>query len=387
MKITINKSLFIEVVQLASFLVFLVLSILNISLYKVYFSRFFSIISLVTIVICIVGELLKKYNFKSIIGLVSTIVLFIISVKVSSGSMQLTLPISFLFIFCLRNKDFYSIARNSFFLSLVTLIFIIVSSKIGIIQDFVFMNNGRERHFLGFTYALYPSTIMANITVLYAIIAQRKSKIINIFILLVMNYWIYSQTDSRFTFAASVLVIFIIIILKYYPNFFEKIKILLFPLIFSFIIAFGISFYLSKNYDSTSNWQNSLNNLFSGRLILGHRSLSKYGYNWFGQVVNWTGNAIDSVGRRSTGTYDYVDSMYLQILQRYGVFFTTAVLSILSITCAKLYKKKEYLLLFMMIITAFHGIIDDLNLYIFYNSLWFITALTFNDDYELRSGE
>ena len=72
------------------------------------------------------------------------------------------------------------------------------------------------------------------------------------------------------------------------------------------------------------------------------------------------------------GTYNYVDCLYVMLLLRYGLVFFVIFIGILTITCIYLYKKKEYYLLLLMAILSLHGIIDDLMIYLYYNTFWLV---------------
>ena len=54
------------------------------------------------------------------------------------------------------------------------MVFIIVSAQLGIIQDYIYSNVARVRHYLGFRYALFGPTFLFNITGLVLYVKKAK---------------------------------------------------------------------------------------------------------------------------------------------------------------------------------------------------------------------
>lgn len=116
----------------------------------------------------------------------------------SIGSFQ-TYIYSLTIIFLLRDFDFNKLVRVVLPVVVVILAFVILSSKIGIVPDYVEISATRTRHYLGFRYSLYPSTVMLNIVGLYIYIKQENITYKSLLLLLVSVLWIYLQTNSRLT--------------------------------------------------------------------------------------------------------------------------------------------------------------------------------------------
>ena len=122
--------------------------------------------------------------------------------------------------------------------------------------------------------------------------------------------------------------------------------------------------------------------------------MSVYGYNLFGQKINWIGNGLDINGQRGLSEYLYVDNLYIQILQRYGLFVLIILLVIFTLTLYHLLKQKQYVLSLILITLSFHAMIDDLIINLHYNIFLILigtlmnqTQSAFEANLQLDNGE
>ncbi|RCW17587.1 hypothetical protein CAC02_02175 [Streptococcus gallolyticus] len=371
-------------ISMLSLMLFIVISMLTTTLYFQYFKPYFYYLILIPVIILIVKEILERQDLRSLVGWIVITILFFIFFKASQGT-QYLIPLSVVVIYTCRYLSFEQVAKTCFYTSVVILLFVVLSSKIGIITDYLTVSSGRLRHFLGFRYALYPSTIMCNITMLYIYLKKDKIHIFSVITIFLINFWFYRQTDSRLTFYTACFVIVIALISKYIKFIakFRRLSILLIP---SYILMFLSSYWLSAHYNSWIGWQSQLNHFLGSRLSLAHQSLEQYGFSLFGQKISWIGNGLSEAGIRShTATYTYVDSMYISLLQRYGILTILVFLILATLLLYKLYRRQEYFLMILMSSLAFHGLIDDLIIYLHYNSFWLLFALLINKNYIISS--
>ncbi|HEM3680169.1 TPA: polymerase [Streptococcus suis] len=384
MKIHIHRAKFTEFLILGAFSIYLSFGLLTTSLYSQYINGTTKLVIILTLAPLLICEIASNYNVKTILSIIVLSVLLFIGLEVSDGTSQLLLMEGLIFIFCLREISFDKIAKMSLYISIILLFTVVFSSKIGLIPNFVLSSGGRIRYFLGFRYALYPSTIMTNITLLFVWLKGTEIKKKQLILLLGLNFWMYVETDSRLTFIVACLVLVISILLKIFPSIINKRTFLMRLLIPSYITSAILSYWLTVSYNPFINWYYSLNSFLGRRLSLGQYSLNTYGFTLFGQNISWVGNGLDIYGNQSTSSYLYVDSLYIQILQRYGLIFLIIILLILSIMMVRIYQKDDYLLLVLLSITAMHGIIDDLILYLYFNPLWILVGIIISQNYCLR---
>ena len=399
MSIKIKKLTLGETLSLFALALFLFVSLLNTTFYAKYVSGVVYYFIIITSIIFLVTKeiISNKFNFQNTVSLFGILVVYVLVGSVA-GFLS-TLAISSLFIFGLRNVPFRYVARVSLYISLFILIVVILSSKIGYIPNYVEFSLGRVRHFLGFRYSLFPSTVMLNIVAITLFLTQDKISYKRLFFLFVLTIWIFHQTDSRLTFIGSLLLLSINLMMKWYPSFLQSSHFILKGFRFTYLINAYFSYLLAKmylNFASThlNDLSQKLNTFLGGRIYYANRSLSIYGYNLFGQKINWIGNGLDINGQRGLSEYLYVDNLYIQILQRYGLFVLCILLLILTLTLHTLLKRKEYVLSLILIVLSFHAMIDDLILNLHYNIFLILIGVlmnryypTFEDKLQLNNGE
>lgn len=324
---------------------------------------------------------LNKYTFRSLLG---AVFFALVSFNMMHVTSKLNIfAIYVIFIFCLRNVEFERIARLTFIICLTFLCVTILVSKLGIIDDYILISrDGRIRHFLGFRYALFAPTAFMNIISIWLYIKKDSASFFSWIILFLFNYWLYEQTDSRLTFYSSLLLIILGVLLKIYPNFLDKFKIILYPFISIYIICVLISSFLVKEFQNPNHFLLKLNTFFGNRILYARRSLNYFGFKLFGQDIEWHGNGLDQFGNRSNHIYLYVDNLYIQVLQRYGIIFLILFTVIMTLTLYNIYKKEKLLLFSILVLLAVHALIDDLILYPQFNIFWVTIGCIINKNYK-----
>lgn len=380
MKIKIKKLHANELLFYLAYGIYLVVGILRLSMFGKYFTGNFNRMIMLSILLILVARefYVNKMTKKSVLSCFICLILFLIVNNFGSAMFALT----FVLVWSARNLKFKDIAKFSLIISSIMLVFIILCSNLGVITDYVVTRKGRIRHYLGFRYALYGPAILYNIYAIYIYLKNKKLKIILVVFLFILNYHIYQLTNSRLSFYLSIIVLLFGIFLKYKPDFFERKKLLCFLMISSFILCSLVSIILPMKYNSSISWMANLNSFLGSRLRLSKESLELYGVPLLGQKVSWYGWGVDMEGNVAQqvikGNYNYVDNGYLSILQRYGVIVFVILIISLTYAMIRCYKKKNYYLLVLLTLIALHALIDDLIIYLFYNTLWF--AITSNID-------
>ena len=130
------------------------------------------------------------------------------------------------------------------------------------------------------------------------------------------------------------------------------------------------------NYNSDIDWLKRLNEIFNNRLAFAHKSLKIYGTSLIGKNnMEWVGNGLDSSGKKITGSYLWVDNLYISNLQKFGILVALVIIVLLTITLIKALKIKDYYLMYILTFIAGRYMIDDLFLYLHYNTFWFATGI------------
>ena len=377
MKIKIDRSSLNDWLVYCGVSLYIVVSILTTTFFSRYIpGSLYHLASILSISLIFLHNILTIKKGIGALGAIFTLGIMSLLIYTSIGSFQ-TYIYSLTIIFLLRDFDFNKLVRIVLPVVVVILAFVILSSKIGIVPDYVEISATRTRHYLGFRYSLYPSTVMLNIVGLYIYIKQENITYKSLLLLLVSVLWIYLQTNSRLTTLSSIVLLTLGILLKRFPKLLTRIRYLLIFLIPSYIFAAVASYIVAGKYTSAGSGLRAVDNFLGGRIYLASKSLYIYGFDWLGKNIQWVGNGLNADGQRSTMSYLYVDNMYIQVLQKYGLLYLIIFVTLLTLTLFILYKQRQYLLLLILSILAAHAMIDDLTFNLHYNFFLVLLALPF----------
>ena len=368
--------------------IFLTVSILNVTFYARYMpGTVYKLAIAFSIFLLFVKEMFKrKYDYRALIGLFATILIYFIVGKMTVLGSEV--PVSILFIYALRDVPFKKVAQTSLVVSTCLLFFIIVSAKVGIITNYIEVSGSRVRSYLGFRYALFPSMLLMDIVAIVFYLKQNKIQYWKWLLLSLSVYWVYDQTDSRLTFFSSCILLACSLLIKWFPELLSKLgyvfKAFKLTFIVNAIISFWVSFtYLNSGYSFINDLLFKVNHMLGGRLYLANKSLNLYGFGLLGRPVEWYGNGLTVEGVRNYQTYYlYVDNLYVQVLQRFGLLILGLMLSVLTLTLSKIIKKRQWVLALILILMSFHSMIDDLNFYLHNNIFWILVGALIYPDYQ-----
>ena len=368
--------------------IFLTVSILNVTFYARYMpGTVYKLAIAFSIFLLFVKEMFKrKYDYRALIGLFATILIYFIVGKMTALGSEV--PVSILFIYALRDVPFKKVAQTSLVVSTCLLFFIIVSAKVGIITNYIEVSGSRVRSYLGFRYALFPSMLLMDIVAIVFYLKQNKIQYWKWLLLSLSVYWVYDQTDSRLTFFSSCILLACSLLIKWFPELLSKLgyvfKAFKLTFIVNAIISFWVSFtYLNSGYSFINDLLFKVNHMLGGRLYLANKSLNLYGFGLLGRPVEWYGNGLTVEGVRNYQTYYlYVDNLYVQVLQRFGLLILGLMLSVLTLTLSKVIKKRQWVLALILILMSFHSMIDDLNFYLHNNIFWILVGALIYPDYQ-----
>ena len=368
--------------------IFLTVSILNVTFYARYMpGTVYKLAIAFSIFLLFVKEMFKrKYDYRALIGLFATILIYFIVGKMTVLGSEV--PVSILFIYALRDVPFKKVAQTSLVVSTCLLFFIIVSAKVGIITNYIEVSESRVRSYLGFRYALFPSMLLMDIVAIVFYLKQNKIQYWKWLLLSLSVYWVYDQTDSRLTFFSSCILLACSLLIKWFPELLSKLgyvfKAFKLTFIVNAIISFWVSFtYLNSGYSFINDLLFKVNHMLGGRIYLANKSLNLYGFGLLGRPVEWYGNGLTVEGVRNYQTYYlYVDNLYVQVLQRFGLLILGLMLSVLTLTLSKIIKKRQWVLALILILMSFHSMIDDLNFYLHNNIFWILVGALIYPDYQ-----
>lgn len=290
------------------------------------------------------------------------------------------LAITVLFVYEARDISFRKLAAYSAWLCFIFLAITIISSQVGIITDYIRSESSRApRHFLGFRYALYPATIIMNITMITVYVRKKSILWLELIILTGINFWIFKMTGARLSFFISLFILAAAAFLKLKPYFFVKKTRFRKILSAAFVICALLSLIVSVRYNPEQSWQKSANSMLSDRLALQNTAMEEYGFSIFGQDIHENGYGLKADGSENEQLEDqeyfYIDNFYILCYTKYGIVFFVVMLvfmTALAYGCAK-YDKYGYLSIIMCML-AVHCVIQDTFLSLHYNSFLLIAG-------------
>lgn len=125
-------------------------------------------------------------------------------------------------------------------------------------------------------------------------------------------------------------------------------------------------------YDKQNKVLNIINQIASNRLLLGKEGFKLYGVTAWGINFPQYGNGGTT---EAANNYFYIDSAYISYLLRYGLIILLVVVGIMMLINYKAAAQKEYILLWILTVVAFHGMVEDRILAVTTNPfLWLVLA-------------
>ena len=221
--------------------------------------------------------------------------------------------------------DFRKIVKVSLIAGFPALLFIFACSQVGLIPDYIFNHEGMKAHGMGFSYysfGCYP--LMFNM-MSYLYLRKKDITLIEILVLLGMNYACYKFTTLRLTFFIFILIsVMFILMVKF--DLVKKVDTVLIRVLacLSWIVAFSITIWSALHYRQGSKFWREMDEIVNSRIYMSNKAFSMYNVKWIGQYIEMNGNAYGN--HVSAENYFFIDSGYVYILLVDGILFTVLVL-------------------------------------------------------------
>lgn len=306
----------------------------------------------------LVSELISRDRLEYL-GLLVVLLAIVAAVRISSEKLALLYPL--LFVYCLRNMDFTTIAKVTLSLLTALMFVVIICSQTDVIKDYVWEGE-RVRHGLGFRYCTFPSFFYLDIVMLVVLIRGRKLRASEVCVLFLLDVLLYIFTESR----TSCLLIAALLVMAYLAG---NMKISHeFSSHFVSVIAVGpfivlpiAMIVLSVTYDPDIKWMANLDQLMSYRLHYTHASLANYGVSAFGQQLNLSSHILGADGSynfNNGGDTNFIDSSYMYILMHFGYVPLMVILGCMIRIGVVASRHKDIYLGLVMFTLAFHALMD-----------------------------
>lgn len=294
----------------------------------------------------------------------------------------------FPFIFGAKNINFKTIIKWYLYFSMIFMLSIMAMSLLRVIPNLIYYSENRPtRYALGM---VFPSNIAAFI--LFMALAYCYLRFNH------LNLWDYcgifiaacigmKLTNTRLDFIATILIIPVMVIAqRAYRN--KKISRYLASFfwfavpITAWIVIFGSYFYSENNY-----LLKKLNDLSSGRLVLGHYAFQRYKPNLFGRSIEEYSYAGVQGHKYANGieqshNYFYIDSSYLRMLLLLGIVAFIVIVICLTLVALKSTAQRTYVLSAIILIVSLSLMFEPHVIQLVYNP--FLLSLLSTDNYVVK---
>ncbi|WP_301876367.1 hypothetical protein [Limosilactobacillus oris] len=262
-----------------------------------------------------------------------------------------------------RNIDFRFLMEYFFKVGTIILVFVILSSQLGIIKDLMYVRHGFTRHALGIN---YPTDFGAHVLYLVLAYCYLHFKQLNwksYFSLFIIGVLLMLVTQARLDVAAIFLAIPVMFVAqRAYEHRDRFIQLASFYWTFPVLLAY-ISLTAAYFYTASNKIFYSLNKLFSDRLRLSHMATSKYDFRMLGNFVLENGFGGSKGFKLFTGKsigrqYFYMDSSFIRLFIIYGIIVSLAVMAVMTIIALRSIISHDYCLAGIMFLVSISGLIE-----------------------------
>ena len=257
---------------------------------------------------------LKKYSYKSIVGM--TIILFIL-ILASLFSKDLLLLQLFSLILAAFDLDNKKILKSILIVITTTVSIIVILSLLNVIPNLTFTRRGSSviRNGFGFNYCTFLSIYGFFLSIIYIYVRNKKMKLVEYIPLCIINFLIYYYTDTRNGFVCFVALLIFGLLIKIKP----LKNTLKFLCKYGIFIMCILSLVMIVTYNKDNKIYSFINEKTSNRLRLGHDAFEKYGVSLFGQKIDET-NLVDMHYHNVVNEESFlVDNSFLYIMIKYGL--------------------------------------------------------------------
>ena len=327
--------------------------------------------------ICAYNFIRGKYTYKELIVGILIFIPVVISVYKCKNA---DVFMCFAYIFAAKGVNIEKLIKYALLAMVITFAIVVLARILGITKEYIYkhIKYGRtlNRYSFGFVYTCVGTIYYLFISLLYIYVRKERFGIKDTIIIVSINAILYLLTFTLNNFVFIILAVILVYFVK-----FNKLlaldKIFAYFSIGSAALGSAIISILTAMYASGSIIAIRINSLTSGRLKLTLDAIKKYG-------ISIIGNNIKFIGGGAVGTkeYNYVDSMYMQLLIKHGVLVFVVVVVVLTFLSYKAYKNNNKWLLLCYFIINYHATFDDRLISITLNPflMFFLIYLTYSFD-------
>lgn len=357
-----------------------VVAFLITSTYTDYFSNhllhllMFVGLALVLLKIFLFDDLSPKWLIIDLIALAMLVITWRTSKEFSLFSMGI-------FVLGARNVDFKRIIKIYFYVGMLLLAFVVISAMGGLIRNLVYRRDMTNIVRQSFGIA-YPTDFAAHVLYLilaYAYLKFGKIKWYDYAVFLVAAVFLVKFSDARLSAYAIILAIPVLwigqraqtdhLLSRFIASFYWTV-----PILSAYLVIIASYFFTPSNKILTK-----VNNASSGRLFLGHKAISEYGFSMFGKQIiehGWGGANGLKMSQNAPANYFFVDSSFLRMTILYGIIMAIIILLAMTKISWESFQKGSFALASIIVIVSVSAMVEQRLLDLAYDP--FLIALLAN---------
>lgn len=374
-KIVFSKD---ELLFYMAFLIWLILKVIGTTTYTeiIPYSLLFKLGRIVVYALLFLKFIYRiNISFKSLVGISVIVLVFI----VSYFSGITTIVDTILLIFSTKNIEKSKLIRISCITLACTLMFVMVSSFCGIIEDWIYSRSeGTIRHSLGFQYCTNLSTYYFYFVLMVIVIKRNNLRMISNICLLLVNWLIYIYTDSVTGFVLVTAALISTYCIKFSRKELCTHKVISFLFQYCFFICAIFTIIVTIKYSPSNAIMFMINKMLNYRLGLSNVAYKEYGFTLFGKAITWSGGIENYTFDSST--YNYVDSSYIQIGLSYGILLLIIICLGFTLLEKKAIKENNKELALVLFFVSIYSIMQPQLIFLHYNPLILLLGQFINTD-------
>lgn len=286
-----------------------------------------------------------------------------------------------IFVLGARNVDFKRIIKIYFYVGMLLLAFVVISAMGGLIRNLVYRRDMTNIVRQSFGIA-YPTDFAAHVLYLilaYAYLKFGKIKWYDYAVFLAAAVFLVKFSDARLSAYAIILSIPVLwigqraqtdhLLSRFIASFYWT-----FPILSAYLVIIASYFFTPSNKILTK-----VNNASSGRLFLGHKAISEYGFSMFGKQIiehGWGGANGLKMSKNAPANYFFVDSSFLRMTILYGIIMAIIILLAMTKISWESFQKGSFALASIIVIVSMSAMVEQRLLDLAYDP--FLIALLAN---------
>ena len=286
-----------------------------------------------------------------------------------------------IFVLGARNVDFKRIIKIYFYVGMLLLAFVVISAMGGLIRNLVYRRDMTNIVRQSFGIA-YPTDFAAHVLYLilaYAYLKFGKIKWYDYAVFLAAAVFLVKFSDARLSAYAIILSIPVLwiwqraqtdhLLSRFIASFYWTV-----PILSAYLVIIASYFFTPSNKILTK-----VNNASSGRLFLGHKAISEYGFSMFGKQIiehGWGGANGLKMSQNAPANYFFVDSSFLLMTILYGIIMAIIILLAMTKISWESFQKGSFALASIIVIVSVSAMVEQRLLDLAYDP--FLIALLAN---------